>query len=158
MLKPQLNLKYNLLTESTGNQVINGISPNDYTWGASFQMPLFIRKERGDLELARIKIQETELDLKQKQAHIQFKANAALNDWQNTVDQFDLYTETVTNYFDLLQGERQLFLGGESSLFMVNSREMSYIQASIKLAEIAAKNRKAKLMTDYILGILNQAL
>jgi hypothetical protein len=38
---------------------------------------------------------------------------------------------------------------------MINSREMSYINAQIKLNEIINKNKKAALETTYAFGTLN---
>jgi hypothetical protein len=39
---------------------------------------------------------------------------------------------------------------------MVNSREIGYIQAQLKLIELIAKNRKAKLTANFALGLLAQ--
>jgi hypothetical protein len=61
----------------------------------------------------------------------------------------------VSNYERLWQSEKRLFDSGESSLFMINSREMSYINAQIKLNEIINKNKKAALDTEYSFGLLN---
>ena len=38
---------------------------------------------------------------------------------------------------------------------MINSREMSYINARIKLNEIINKNKKAALETEYAFGLLH---
>jgi outer membrane protein TolC len=117
-------------------------------------MPLLLRKERGDVRLNAIKIQEAEFDISNKEQMLVFKARAALNDWQTTDEQVTLYRKTVRDYNGLLSGERTLFNNGESSLFMVNSREMGYIKAKIKLVELLAKNRKARVSADYAFGIL----
>jgi len=153
-LKPTLNLKYNALSEPVNGDVLSAYSPNNYNWGLEFGMPLLLRKERGDVRLNQIKIQEAEFDLSFKQQMLMFKAQAALNDWQTTNDQVTLYRKTVRDYNGLLTGERTLFNNGESSLFMVNSREMGYINAQIKLVELLAKNRKARNAADYAFGIL----
>ena len=44
---------------------------------------------------------------------------------------------------------------GKTSLFMINSREMSYINAQLKLNEIINKNKKAALDAEYSFGLLN---
>ena len=77
-----------------------------------------------------------------------------VNEWEITKEQADLYAQTVNDYRGLLEGERALFDSGESSLFMVNSRELGYINAQIKLIEILTKNQKAILATRYSLGTL----
>ncbi|MDA7744669.1 TolC family protein [bacterium] len=153
-LKPNLNLKYNALSEPVNGDVLSAYSPNNYNWGLEFAMPLLLRKERGDVRLNAIKIQEAEFDISNKEQMLVFKARAALNDWQTTDEQVTLYRKTVRDYNGLLSGERTLFNNGESSLFMVNSREMGYIKAKIKLVELLAKNRKARVSADYAFGIL----
>jgi outer membrane protein TolC len=155
-LKPVVNLKYNALSEPVNGNPFTSYNINNYTWGFEFSMPLFLRKERGEYKLADIKIQETELDATTKKAGIEFKANVALNEWNTTHEQIALYSQTVKDYFGLLTGERKMFEAGESSLFMVNSRETGYIQAQLKLIELMTKNQKAELATSYALGLLAQ--
>lgn len=154
-LKPTLNLNYNALTEAVGDNPLAEYSPNNYTWGLTFSMPILLRKERGSLRLADLKIQETELDLSTKNATLAYKAIASANEWTNTAAQIELYSKTVRNYEGLLRGEEQMFEAGESSLFMVNSRELGYINAQVKLVELLTKNQKAGIATAYALGILN---
>ena len=47
-----------------------------------------------------------------------------------------------------------MFNNGESSLFMVNAREMNYIGARIQLLDIQVKNAKSVLGASYAAGIL----
>ncbi len=155
-LKPELNLKYNALNEPIGDEVLAGYSANNYNWGLQFSMPLFIRKERAALKLAKIKIQESELELSFKAEQLEAKARAAINQWNNTIEQINLYQRTVNDYRGLLNGEREMFNAGESSLFMVNSRELGYINAQLKLLELMTKNRKAVLETSFAFGQLGE--
>jgi outer membrane protein TolC len=153
-LKPTLNLKYNALSEAINDSPLEEYNSNNYNWGLEFSMPILLRKERGAVRLANFKMQEAELDYTNQIAEILFKINEALNDWEATKDQLDLYTRTVVDYERLLDGERQLFNAGESSLFMVNSRELGFIGAQIKQIEILTKNHKARLKTTYSFGLL----
>lgn len=154
-LKPVVDLKYNAISEPINNNPFDTYSVNNYTWGVKLGIPLFLRKGRGDLRMTDLKIKQTELDLTSDRAGIEYKARASLNNWNLTADQIDLYTKTVRDYGLLLDGERRLFDIGESSLFMVNSREVGYINAQIKLIELLTKNRKAQLAAAHALGILN---
>ena len=156
-LKPVLNVKYNLL--SANNQ--NGFNQNpfnDYVFGLGFKMPIFLRKERGELKLANIKVQEANLKLIPQQANLRFKFQSAMNEWEITASQIQTTRRMVADYFQLLQGERTLFEAGESSLFLVNSREVGYIGAQVKLAELMGKNQEALLKTQYALGRLNEVM
>lgn len=157
-LKPQLDLKYNALSQVVGNPPFTDLSINNYQWGLQFSMPIPLRKERGALKLAKLKIQNAELDVVDTQAQIGYKINAALNEWSTTRNQTALYQRTVQDYLGLLDGERDKFDAGESSLFMVNSRELGYINAQIKYLELLTKNRKAQLSTEFALGILEMEM
>ena len=153
-LKPLLNLKYNALNQAVGNNPFGGLSINNYNWGLQFSMPIPLRKERGALKLAKIKIQEAELGVIDQQARIGYKITSAINDWSTSRDQATLYKRTVSDYEGLLDGEREKFDAGESSLFMVNSRELGFISAQIKYLELLAKNQTAILSAEYSLGTL----
>ena len=52
-LLPQIDLQYNFLTETP--EVVRSFSTADYKGGVMFRFPLFLRKERGDLKLAKLK-------------------------------------------------------------------------------------------------------
>jgi len=153
-LKPVVNLKYNALSKPVNGNPFTTYNSNNYTWGLEFRFPVFLRKERGDFKLADLKIQDAEWEIATKQAGIETKTNIALNQWNATIGQINLYGQTVKDYYGLLDGERKMFNAGESSLFMVNSRETGYIQAQLKLIELIAKNQKAKLSANFALGLL----
>jgi outer membrane protein TolC len=153
-LKPVLNLRYNALSEPIGNNPLAEYTSSNYTWGFEFAMPLFLRRERGDLRLINVMLQEAEYEITSKQAGVAYKATAALNEWNTTNNQINLYTGTVRDYRGMLDGERSLFEAGESSIFMVNLRETQFIQAQVKLIELISKNRKASLNTRFALGLL----
>ncbi|MGK7392374.1 MAG: TolC family protein [Candidatus Cyclobacteriaceae bacterium M2_1C_046] len=154
-LKPRLNLKYNALAEPINGDPIAAYTPNNYTWGLEFRMPLFLRRERGSVKLADVNLQETAFDFSNKSASLFYKAQSSINTWNTTEEQVILYRRTVSDYQALLVGERRLFNAGESSLFLVNARETSYINAQIKLIDLLTKNHKARLTTRYAFGILN---
>lgn len=155
-IKPQLNLKYQPITEAISNDPLAEYSINNYTWGLSFRFPLFLRKERGKLNLIRLKIDEKQLLLENKREGLSYKIDAAINEIETSRNQITLYTKTTQDYNGLLDGERRLFNNGESSLFLVNSRELGFINAQIKLIELWAKNQSSRLKLAYALGNLNQ--
>lgn len=156
MLKPELNLKYNFLSSNAG--VESEVLLNNYTFGLQFSMPLFLRKERGDLKMTKVKIEQSERGLDQKRAQLNYKVDVALNEWQTISEQIVIQQRTVSDYNGLLNGERSLFENGESSLFMVNSREMSFIQSQLKLNELISKRFQAEIKVNHALGILNTVL
>lgn len=157
MLLPELNINYNFLTH---NNIQNqyDMTLNNYTFGLQFSMPIFLRKERGTLRMTKIKIEQTERSLDQKLAQLTMQVQVAFNEWQTISEQVILQKRTVKDYNQLLEGERDLFDNGESSLFMVNSREMSYIQSQLKLNEFLAMRFQSEIKVYHTLGILNTTL
>jgi outer membrane protein TolC len=155
-LKPQLDLSYQPLLEATGSDALAAFSVANYKWGFDFSFPLFLRKERGSLELTNIKIQETRLKQQDQQRRLANKANAYRNEWLLLQEQVALYRRTVRDYARLLDAERELFNNGESSLFLINSREMSYQSARLKLIELLAKQQKSAAAVAYALAQLDQ--
>ncbi len=151
-LLPIINLKYNPIAENTGNQAINNFSINNYTWGLAFQVPLFLRKERGALKLATLKLEESNYLLDNKRETLKYKVIAAKNQWKTAKKQVNLYLETIKNYTLLVKGEQKLFDAGESSLFLVNYRELNFIKTQLKFIELITKRQEAELKIKYALG------
>ena len=153
-IKPRLDLSYKPLTEVVGDNPFSEYSINNYTWGLQFEFPIFLRKERAKLKQIELKIENNTINLENKRIGLAYKATAAKNEFETTMAQIRLYTKTVEDYAALLAGERRLFNGGESSLFMINSREKGFIGAELKMVELVTKNRKAILKIQYALGQL----
>ena len=59
----------------------------------------------------------------------------------------------VKNAITLRDAEQTRFENGESSLFLVNTRERSLIDAQIKQAEIKSKYAKSKVQLQWASGI-----
>lgn len=115
-------------------------------------MPILLRKERGDLALTKLKIQDTELELLTKRTNQQLKLQTAINTLDISANQMKLYARTVEDYARLLDAERKMFNAGESSLFMVNPRETGYISTQLKYIQLVSKIKKAALHLDYVAG------
>ncbi len=139
-IKPKINVNYNFLNEAFGSGV-ETMGFNNYKWGLEFSMPILLRSEIGDLRLTQIKMKETEFNRSQKSLEVTNKVLTFYQQLQNLFDQVELYDGNVVNYERLLNGERQKFNAGESSLFLINSREVSFIDARIKLVDVIAKTR-----------------
>lgn len=154
-LKPQLDLKYNALNEPINGDLIEGYTINNYNWGLTFKMPIFLRKERGQLQKTNVSIKEQEFVLDQMKRDLNYNVIAAMNTWETTQQQLDGYSDIVTSTERLLQAEVSKFNSGESSLFLVNSRELKYISTQVKFIDLFVKSQKALMMIEYELGRLN---
>ena len=141
-LKPQLDLQYNFLSED--KDMINSYNTNDYTAGIKFRMPLFLRKERGDLRLAKIKLRDKRINYDLKQLQLDNKIQDAVATINSLQDQTQIIDEATTNYQKMLNAEKRRFEFGESSVFLVNTREQKLIKARIDQININADLLKSK--------------
>lgn len=148
-LKPQLQVQYNFLNEPINYNPFDGMQLNNFKWGVNFEMPLFLRKERGDLALAELKISDAENKLQNLEATLRQKILNAYLDHRNALSQIEICENNVEYTRRLLEAERQLFDEGESTLFLINARETTYIQAQIKLIEWKVKAHQAYLSTMF---------
>jgi len=152
-IKPQFTVNYNLL--QTPSEVVSGnFAFTNYKWGASLYIPVLLRKERAALQITKLKIASTQIDLVQKQRDINTKRLQVRNEWNTHVLQAESGLIAAQRYFQLTEAERTLFELGESSLFLINAREISYLSAQSKYFEYAAKTQKSALKDDYVMGIL----
>jgi outer membrane protein TolC len=155
-LKPVINLNYNLLNEPVGSNVAANLSMQNYKWGVEFIFPLFLRRERANLALTKLKIIDTELGRKQKSLDIKNKVEQYYNSQNTAFGQVQLYTNAVENYYKLLAGEREKFDNGESSLFLINSREIMAIDAEITLIKLQTTYQKDRLGMYWAAGLLGE--
>ncbi len=156
-LKPKLNLEYNLIGKggTVGSDWVAGpYLSNNYKFGASFSFPLFLRQERGKLQVTRLKMIETNLELQQTNRENLNQIYAAYKERQMLEEQIRLQEQIVANSTLLRNGEQQRFENGESSLFLINSREMSLLSQQVKLHELKTKYGKSKYNLQWSAGNL----
>jgi len=147
-LLPTIDVDYNFLTETP--ELSNSFVTDEYKGGVTFQLPLFLRKERGDLRLAKIKLQDAEFEFDNAQIVIRNKVFAIYNELESFEDQNVLIQDIVTNTRALLSAEERKFSFGESSLFLINTRESKLIDAVLKQNAVQNKyySAKAKLFNS----------
>jgi outer membrane protein TolC len=150
-LLPKIDLEYNFLTETP--ELINSLGSENYKSGLNISLPLFLRKERGDLKLAKFKVRDAEYEYNNAAVSITNKILAIYNELDSFEEQNQLVYEIVSNYDALLSGEERKFSFGESSLFLINSRERSLIDAKLKQNELQNKFFKAKAKLFQSLAI-----
>jgi outer membrane protein TolC len=155
-LKPQLDLSYSLLANGglVNNEAGVTYDAADRMLGVGFSMPLFLRKERGELTLATLRRTEAELGIDRERQQIRTTIGRSNNDVALLDQQVSLSRDMVTNYGTLLNGENRRFQAGESSLFLVNQREVALLDNQLKLVDLIAKLRKAHFALDKEAGIL----
>lgn len=155
MLKPRIDVEYNLLGNGL-DLVGQSLFLDNYMIGLSAEFPLFLRKERGKLEMTDLKLLDNQYTLQQKQLELNNKFNAYFNELVNLRDQIALYESVSNNYVALLDAEMIKFRLGESSIFLVNSRENKLIETQLKLVELKAKYLKNRYQVLWAAGVLPQ--
>tara|TARA_R110002167_G_scaffold158880_7_gene354251 strand:- start:190 stop:1593 length:1404 start_codon:yes stop_codon:yes gene_type:complete len=147
-LLPKIDLEYNFLTETP--EFINSFETQEYKGGLTFRLPLFLRKERGDFKLSKIKLQDAEYELDNVKIQLKNKIVAIYRELESFESQNILIDEIVENYTTLVAAEERKFSFGESSLFLINSRESKLIAAVLKQNLVQNKflTTKAKLFNS----------
>lgn len=136
MLLPKVDIGYSYLSEPS---YFDNYQFEDYKIGLNFYFPLFLRKERGGLKLAKFKVQETEFALAVEKVQLTNKINAQKIEIASILKQKELIKELVEDNNLMLNSEERLFSFGESSMFLINSRENNLVTAQLSL--IAMENR-----------------
>lgn len=155
-LLPTVNLKYNALSKDyTFWKGWNTATiQNNYKFGLDIGMPLFLRQGRGDYKAAKLKLANTQLDIVSTQLSIQNKVKQYHNELLGLLEQVRIYNQAVTAFRKVFDVEMMRFEVGESSLFLVNSRENKVLEARQKMVELKAKCFKALYGVQYAAGVL----
>jgi outer membrane protein TolC len=117
-------------------------------------MPLRLSEARGEYRQATLKIDQTRLQQANKQVQIYNKVRQYFVDREQTTIQLRLQEQLLDNFLKLQKAEETRFANGESTLFLINARELKAIEARQKLIELQSKNRKAELATRWAAGTL----
>ncbi|MFL1012338.1 TolC family protein [Flavisericum labens] len=154
-LLPQIDLQYNFLSQTP--DIVRSFSTSAYKTGLNISFPLFLRKERGDLRLADIKMQDTKFKIETTKVSLKNKIDAINQELESYKTQNEFIEVIVNDYSTMLKAEERKFFLGESSLFLVNSRESKLIDARLKAVALENDffNTKAGLFNVLALSNLN---
>lgn len=136
---PQLELKYAVLSPGISNRNIAALGFNDRMLGAGIKYPLLLRKERSKLNLIGIKSAQKSYELELKTTDIEAKIGSAISEYETQKELAALYERMVENYERMLRAEQTKLELGESSVFLLNSRENNLFDSESKALETKAK-------------------
>lgn len=157
LIKPKLDVKYNFLANNTSG-FNSSFNTNNYRLGVSFSLPVFLRTSVNEYKISKLNAQNNQFELNNRTNEIQFKEQVI---WQNMTvlnEQLSNSEKNVRFSKLLLQAEQKKFDHGESSLFLLNTRESKLLEAELKLAEYRLKFIKNVLELVYLKGGLNYNL
>ncbi len=155
-LLPTFDVNYNFLNKGYGTKGFFGsqLFNNNYKYGFQLGMPLLQRQSRGEYSMAKIKIKSQQLENMQQRLEIENKVKSYFNELMAMQKQVLLFDRNVKNQQLLFLAEEYKFSVGESSLFLVNSRENKLLETQQKLAELKTKFFKSIVALQWAAGQL----
>lgn len=138
-LFPSLKMNYNALDNNFNNISGNINTSNNNKYGLSLTMPLFQRQARGELAKTRNKIEDLNWDRRYVRLEIENKVKASFANFYALKQQIKTNEAILTANKLLFDTENTKFQMGESSLFLINSRELKFIETEQK--QIALKTK-----------------
>ncbi|MFY7669985.1 TolC family protein [Tenacibaculum sp. MEBiC06402] len=132
-LLPKVDVEYNFLTSKFGD--LSNLDTDNYKAGLNVSIPLFLRKERSDLKLARLKLQDIDFVISSNKANISNKISAVQNEISSYLEQNRVLNNLVKDYQVLVKAEERMFVLGEGSLFRINYREAKLIETQLKVID-----------------------
>lgn len=154
-LLPKIDVNYNvLLNDATRNPPLtyNAYSQN-YKWGVDVQFPIFIRAERGQLQSIKLKISDNNYNFQQVKNSIENKILDYKNQTNLYQRQVNLATSMAENFNFVLLAEKAKFELGESSIFLINSREQKLYESRLKRLEAFYKFNKSNYSLNWSAGL-----
>jgi outer membrane protein TolC len=155
-LLPMINLKANLLNK--GYDVFKGANAaffqQNNKFGIDIGMPLRLSEGRGEYRRAKLKIKDAGYDLSLQQVQIANKVRYYYNEMTALRNQVNIIEAALKNYQTLLRGETTRFNSGESTLFILNSRENKVLETQQKLVELQNKYSNSLVAMQWAAGQL----
>lgn len=129
-LLPKIDLQYNFL--SSDYQNLDSFNTSNYKTGLAVSFPLFLRKERADLKLTKVKLKDIDFDIMATKVNLSNKIESGLQQIESYNNQHTIIKDLVKDYKKLVYTEERKFNLGEGSLFLVNYREVKLIETQLK--------------------------
>lgn len=156
--KPELNVEFKMQENAAALSPLDySIRENNYV-GVNFAFPVLLRKQRAKAAQYAIKqdmIANKYANLKQL---IESKLFASYNNVSQLQQNASLMFEVANNYEVLLNAEQVKFRLGESTLFIINNRELRWIASREKYIKEYVSFRKEILNFYYNTGLLPQTV
>lgn len=155
-LLPVVNVQANILSKEYYNYKTLDAAyfENNYKFGVHVKVPLLLRQARGEYKNTRLKINDVNLALNNKNWQLQLKVRQFYNEAELLNQQLATAKSMSGNYNFLLKNEELKFSQGESSLFLVNSRENKVLEIQQKLIDLNVKYLKSVYAMQWSAGAL----
>ena len=157
-LLPRLDFYYNQLGQ--GYDIWQNIQKHNYfqdnyQYGLKLELPMMLMKGRAGYRIAKLKIEQNNLDYIYKSQEVLVNFKALMNEYQTQKQQLSIQKNIYNNYQYLVEVERMKLENGESALFFVNTREnkaMDYLEMWI---DVQVKFNQTRYNILWAAGKLN---
>mgnify|MGYP003605664220 FL=1 len=147
---PKINFNYNLYNKEFKNQDILPLFDNNYQYGIKLELPIFMREARADYQNIKLKILQNNENIKFKNQELKTKIQTYNAEMGNFLSLTQNNESLIENYKRLLKAEEIKFSNGESSLFLINSRENKLLETQEKFLELKAKTIKTYFKLNWL--------
>ena len=151
LLKPSLFVSGTYLSPNN-NRLVNGPINQNYKLGVDVHQPLFFRKQIGKYQSAKYKVKEMDFELMSKMRELQTNLSNSFLEFNTYFGLYKIYEQSLYSNLILRDAEENKFVNGESSLFIINTREQKLIESQIKWVKISTEIVKSKLNFFYHAG------
>ncbi|PKH50960.1 transporter [Tenacibaculum sp. Bg11-29] len=152
-LLPKIDFQHNFLASKVNN--LDAFNVANYKNSLQVSVPLFLRKSRGDLKLAKLKLQDLDFEINATKIVLQNKITATKQEITSYQKQNTILKNLVSDYKIIVKSEERKFYLGESSLFLINYREVKLIESNLKSIKNQYEYAKTKSKLVQLLGKLN---
>lgn len=156
--KPQVDLAFKMQQDAANVGEFNYSFDRNRYVGVNMYMPLFLRKERAKAK--QLETKQEMLGNKKQETFVKIKndVDIALTNTRTLAQSVSLWQNITENYEQLLIAEQIKFNLGESSLFILNSRELRWIDSREKYIKDYIQYRVQALQYYYSLALLPQVV
>jgi outer membrane protein TolC len=154
-LFPSLKLNYNALENNLSRISSNFNTSNNTKYGVTLTMPLFQRQARGELAKTKNKIDELDWNIKYITLEIENKVRGSFAEFYALKQQVKTNEGILIANKLLFDTENIKFQIGESSLFLINNRELKFIETEQKQIALIAKFYLSIYKNLWAMGSLN---
>jgi outer membrane protein TolC len=136
---------------SLDDSLISGLLPVEVQTGLAIEIPIPLRKARGDLERVRADKRRVDLDVRWLSDRIEMEVRSAHASLVAAYRNVELARRAVAVSERLAEAERRRFVRGDSDLLRVNLREIAATDAAT--AEVDALAAYHRAVADYVAAV-----
>jgi len=153
-MKPRLDLHYNFLVNAGMSPLEQSLISDNYQVALNFSFPLLFRTARAKTRQFEIYENQTLLQLSDELNFLENTLDANRFTFNNLTEQVNLAENITSATRRLYDAELRRFRLGESSVFLVNTRELQYLQAQNALIDLKTEQILQAYRMLFDLGAL----